>query len=108
MAEKIVIDATNLILGRMGTYAAKKALTGSTIDIINCEQSRFGLGRDLRFQAIQYLSQGWSHFLRLFLKMHASLHLHFGAVEAGDAVYHVARHFLFCRFLLPDEFVKYV
>lgn len=34
----MIIDANNLILGRLGTYAAKKALLGEKIDIINCEE----------------------------------------------------------------------
>jgi large subunit ribosomal protein L13 len=33
----MIIDASNLILGRVGTYVAKKALLGEKIDIINCE-----------------------------------------------------------------------
>jgi len=33
----MIIDANNLILGRLGTYAAKKALLGEKIDIVNCE-----------------------------------------------------------------------
>lgn len=36
---KMIIDANNLILGRLGTYAAKKALLGEKIDIVNCENS---------------------------------------------------------------------
>src|SRR3989338_6642380 len=39
MSEKIVIDAKNLVLGRVASFAAKKALLGSTVDIVNCEQS---------------------------------------------------------------------
>ncbi len=35
----IVIDATNLILGRMASYVAKKALLGEEIAIVNCENS---------------------------------------------------------------------
>ena len=35
----MIIDANNLILGRMGTYVAKKALLGEKIDIVNCENS---------------------------------------------------------------------
>lgn len=31
------IDASNLILGRMATFVAKKALLGETINIVNCE-----------------------------------------------------------------------
>lgn len=34
----MIIDANNLILGRLGTFVAKKALLGEKIDIINCEQ----------------------------------------------------------------------
>ncbi|MFH2028779.1 MAG: 50S ribosomal protein L13, partial [Nanoarchaeota archaeon] len=35
----MIIDATNLILGRLGTYVAKQALLGEKIDIINCEKA---------------------------------------------------------------------
>ncbi len=35
----MIIDAENLILGRLGTYAAKKALMGEKIDIVNCEKA---------------------------------------------------------------------
>ena len=35
----MIIDATNLILGRIATIAAKKALLGETVDIINCEKA---------------------------------------------------------------------
>ena len=33
----MIIDANNLILGRLGAYVAKKALLGEKIDIVNCE-----------------------------------------------------------------------
>jgi large subunit ribosomal protein L13 len=33
-----VIDGKNLILGRMGTEIAKRALLGEKIDIVNCEE----------------------------------------------------------------------
>jgi len=33
----MILDANKMILGRLGTYAAKKALLGEKIDIINCE-----------------------------------------------------------------------
>jgi len=36
---KMIVDANNLILGRLGTFAAKKALLGEKIDIVNCENS---------------------------------------------------------------------
>lgn len=35
---EINIDGTNCILGRIGTYVAKKALLGNTINIFNCEK----------------------------------------------------------------------
>ena len=35
----IVIDATNLILGRMSTFAAKQALLGKDVRIINAEKA---------------------------------------------------------------------
>jgi len=33
----MIIDANNLILGRLGTFVAKEALLGEKIDIVNCE-----------------------------------------------------------------------
>lgn len=35
----MIIDAKNLILGRMSSFVAKKALLGEKIDIVNCENS---------------------------------------------------------------------
>ena len=35
----MIIDATNLILGRLASYVAKKALLGEKVDIINSEKS---------------------------------------------------------------------
>ncbi len=35
----MIIDATNLILGRLATVVAKKSLLGEKIDIINCEEA---------------------------------------------------------------------
>lgn len=35
----MILDAKNLILGRMATVVAKKALLGEKIDIVNCEKA---------------------------------------------------------------------
>ncbi len=35
----MIIDATDLLLGRLATFAAKKSLLGETVDIINCEKA---------------------------------------------------------------------
>lgn len=35
----MIIDATNLILGRLASYSAKKVLLGEPIDIVNCENA---------------------------------------------------------------------
>jgi len=35
----MIIDAKDLIVGRMATVIAKKALLGEKIDIVNCEQA---------------------------------------------------------------------
>ncbi len=34
----MIIDAKNLIVGRLATVAAKKALLGETVDVVNCEE----------------------------------------------------------------------
>lgn len=35
----MIIDATNLIMGRLATYSCKQALLGNKIDIVNCEKA---------------------------------------------------------------------
>ncbi len=35
----MIIDATDLILGRMATIVAKKAMMGEKVDIVNCEKA---------------------------------------------------------------------
>lgn len=35
----IIINAENLILGRMSAFAAKKALLGHKVDIVNCDKA---------------------------------------------------------------------
>ncbi|MBW2966189.1 50S ribosomal protein L13 [Candidatus Woesearchaeota archaeon] len=35
----MIIDVTNLILGRMATFVAKQALLGEEIKIVNCEKA---------------------------------------------------------------------
>jgi large subunit ribosomal protein L13 len=37
--EPIIIDATNQILGRLASYAAKRALRGSTVVVLNAEKA---------------------------------------------------------------------
>ena len=34
---KMIIDAKNLIVGRLSTFAAKKAMLGEKVDIVNCD-----------------------------------------------------------------------
>jgi len=35
----MIIDATNIILGRLASFAAKKALLGENVEIINCQNA---------------------------------------------------------------------
>ena len=35
----VIVDAKNLIVGRMATYVAKKAMLGERIDVVNCEKA---------------------------------------------------------------------
>lgn len=35
----MIIDANNLILGRLASYTAKKVLLGEKVDIVNCEKA---------------------------------------------------------------------
>lgn len=43
---KVIIDATGLKIGRLAQYAAKRALKGDKIDIINIEQAVMTGSRD--------------------------------------------------------------
>ncbi|MEM4239744.1 MAG: 50S ribosomal protein L13 [Candidatus Woesearchaeota archaeon] len=54
MAE-INIDATNLVVGRMGSYAAKQALLGHSVNIFNCEKAVMTGGRDFNVEQYRYL-----------------------------------------------------
>ncbi len=49
----MIIDATNLILGRMASFAAKKVLLGEHIDIINCEKAIVSGNKKSIFQKYQ-------------------------------------------------------
>jgi large subunit ribosomal protein L13 len=40
------IDGTNLLLGRVASVAAQKALLGESVDIVNCEKIVISGGRD--------------------------------------------------------------
>src|SRR3989344_5768080 len=35
----MIIDATDLVVGRLATVAAKKALLGEKVEIVNCEKA---------------------------------------------------------------------
>ena len=37
----IIIDASNLVVGRLATYAAKQALLGKVVFIVNCQDAIF-------------------------------------------------------------------
>ncbi len=37
--DNIIIDATGLVLGRMLSIVAKKAMLGASVDIVNCEKA---------------------------------------------------------------------
>ncbi len=41
----MIIDAQNLLIGRMATFVAKRALLGENVDVINCEKAVIGGNR---------------------------------------------------------------
>lgn len=41
----MIIDATNVLVGRLGSFVAKKALLGEKIIIINCEKATVSGGK---------------------------------------------------------------
>lgn len=51
----IVIDATDLIVGRFATIAAKKALLGETITIVNCQDAVISGDKKKLFERYLYV-----------------------------------------------------
>lgn len=49
----MIIDATDAILGRLAAYAAKKALLGEKVDIINCEKAIVSGSRNIIIEKYQ-------------------------------------------------------
>lgn len=45
----MIVDAKDLILGRMAAYVAKKALLGEKIDVVNCEKAVVTGNREFTF-----------------------------------------------------------
>jgi large subunit ribosomal protein L13 len=45
-AKPVVIDAQNLILGRLSTFVAKQAILGKTLAIVNCEEAVISGSKD--------------------------------------------------------------
>ncbi|MFH0875892.1 MAG: 50S ribosomal protein L13 [archaeon] len=41
----IIINASNLLVGRLASFAAKKALNGETVKVINCENAYISGGK---------------------------------------------------------------
>jgi large subunit ribosomal protein L13 len=65
----MLIDATNLIVGRLGSVVAKKALNGEKIDIINSENAVVSGGRNMVLAKFQrkYAMGTWAkgpHYIR--------------------------------------------
>lgn len=55
----MIIDATDLLLGRMATKAAKKALLGENVDIVNCENAVIsGTKKDIIRQQMMRFQRG--------------------------------------------------
>lgn len=55
----MIIDATNLIVGRMATVVAKKALLGEKIDIVNCDKAVIsGNKKDVMGKFVQRTNRG--------------------------------------------------
>jgi len=55
--KEIIIDAEDSVLGRLAAYAAKKALLGSKIIIVNCE--KVILTGDKEMTKKRYLTKRW-------------------------------------------------
>jgi len=63
----MIINAENLILGRMTTYAAKKALQGEEVDIVNCEKAIITGNKRRIFEKYKRISELGNQFKGPFL-----------------------------------------
>ncbi|MBI2128955.1 50S ribosomal protein L13 [Candidatus Woesearchaeota archaeon] len=61
------IDATNLILGRMAAKAAKEALLGNTVIIVNCENAVISGDKQMVFANYKRLREMGTHTTGPFL-----------------------------------------
>ena len=55
MTETLHIDATNAIIGRLCSYAAKQALLGKKINIYNCENAVISGPKNYTFERYHHL-----------------------------------------------------
>ncbi|MDO8740672.1 MAG: 50S ribosomal protein L13 [Candidatus Woesearchaeota archaeon] len=62
-----LIDATNLILGRMATIVAKAALLGDTVTIVNCENAVISGDKHMIFANYKRLRDMGTHTTGPFL-----------------------------------------
>lgn len=63
MAQELVLDATNAILGRLCSYAAKKSLGGYTIKIVNSEKAIItGSRKNILERYDQMVKRGGPHY----------------------------------------------
>lgn len=46
MTDKLIIDGENALMGRLASYAAKQALQGKEVEIVNCEKIVISGNRD--------------------------------------------------------------
>lgn len=52
----MILDATNLIVGRFATQVAKKALLGEKVDVVNCENAVITGRRETVFEKYRSMS----------------------------------------------------
>ncbi|HLD05915.1 MAG TPA: 50S ribosomal protein L13 [Candidatus Nanoarchaeia archaeon] len=58
----MIIDATDLLLGRMASHAAKAALLGQQVDIVNCERAVIsGRAKDIIARYRQRRERGYPY-----------------------------------------------
>ena len=57
----MIIDAKDMIVGRFATVAAKKALLGEKVDIINCESAIITGNKKNLIVAIKKEKERWTY-----------------------------------------------
>ncbi|MBW2986984.1 50S ribosomal protein L13 [Candidatus Woesearchaeota archaeon] len=103
----MIVDATNLIVGRFATFVAKQALLGETVDVVNCEKAVIsGERKKILAKFNQRVQRGSPHWGPFYPKMPHLLvkRMIRGMLKHRDGRQREAFKRIKCHIGIPEEF----